>query len=433
MKNSILIKVLIAILLAVAAGLYSGTDKGFLGVTYFQLYSLIGQLFLNALNLVVVPLVSASIIIGTAKLGSGGSFGSLGGKIFGYFILTSFLAIVIGLLITLVLEPGISKTGLSAVSSLDASKLAEIKHQAESGAFAKFEQLFLKAIPSNIVSAAAQNQMLGLILFCLLFGYFCTKLPLQASEIMLGFWTGVAKIMMEITHLVIKLLPLGVFALVAKAIAMTGLEAIHAVISYFFTVLIGLAIYAFVVLPLLLRFVAKVSPLAYIRAMSPAMVTAFSTTSSAATLPITFECVEEKAGVSNKISSFILPLGTSVNLSGSALYVCAGIVFIAQVYGLSLSLPSLAVIVLLTLVTSLGSAGIPSASLFSIMVILQSLGLPNEAIGMIMAVERILDMFRTPVNVLGTAACAVLVARSEGEQTLLAIPKKPSSSAAGPG
>lgn len=427
MKNSILIKVLVAIALAVAAGLYTGTDKGFLGITYFQLYNLAGQLFLNALNLVVVPLVSASIITGTAKLGSGGSFGSLGGKIFGYFILTSFLAILIGLLTTVILEPGISKGGLSLTASLDPSKLAEIKQQTDSGAFVKIEQLLLKAIPSNILAAATQNQMLGLILFCILFGYFCSKLPQQISETMLNFWTGVAKVMMDITHLVIKALPFGVFALVAKAIAATGLEAIHAVLSFFLTVLIGLAVYAFVVLPLLLKFVAKVSPLAYIRAMTPALVTAFSTTSSAATLPVTFECIEEKAGVSNKISSFVLPLGTSVNLTGSALYVCAGILFIAQVYGLNLSLPHLAVIVFMTLITSLGSAGIPSASLFSIMVILQTLGLPNEAIGMIMAVERILDMFRTPINVFGTAACAVLVARSEGEPTLLTVPPTPPS------
>jgi proton glutamate symport protein len=413
MKNSILVKVLIAIGLAICAGLWSGSEKGFYGVTFLQIYGLIGQLFLNSLNLVVVPLVSASIITGTAKMGSGGSFGSLGGKIFGYFILTSFLAIVIGLLMAIIMEPGVSKEGVILSPPFDVSKLAEIQHQTDSGAFIKIEQLLLKVIPSNIISAAAQGQMLGLIVFCLLFGYFCSKLDPETSSILLGFWHGVAKVMMQITHLVIKALPIGVFALVAKAMATTGLDAIGAVVYFFLTVLIGLAIYAFIVLPLLLKFVAKVSPIAHIRAMIPALVTAFSTTSSAATLPITFECVEKKAGVSNRIASFILPLGTSVNLSGSALYVCIGVVFIAQVYGITLTAPSLVVIVLLTLVTSLGSAGIPSASLFSMVVILQSLGLPNEGIGMIMAVERLLDMFRTPVNVLGTATCAVLVARSD--------------------
>ncbi len=419
MKNSILIKVLIAIALAVCAGLWSGTDKNLYGVTYLQMYGLIGQLFLNALNLVVVPLVSASIITGTAKMGSGGSFGSLGSKIFGYFILTSFLAIVIGLLTAIALEPGVAKDGTMITSPLDASKVTELKQQAESGAFVKIEQLLLKVIPSNIIYAAAHGQMLGLILFCIVFGYFCAQLDSQTSSIILGFWEGVSKVMMKITHLVIKALPIGVFGLVAKAIATTGLDAIGAVASFFLTVILGFVVYVFIVLPLLLKFVAKVSPLAHFKAMVPALVTAFSTTSSAATLPVTFECIEKKAGVSNKISSFILPLGTSVNLSGSALYVCAGIVFIAQAYGMSLTLPSLIVIVLLTLITSMGSAGIPSASLFTIVVILQSLGLPSEGIGLIMAVERILDMFRTPVNVFGTATCAVLVARSEGETTLL--------------
>lgn len=424
MKNSILFKVLIAICLAACAGLWSGLDKGLYGVTFFQIYSLIGQLFLNSLNLVVVPLVSASIITGTAKMGSGGSFGSLGGKIFGYFILTSFLAIVIGLLITVIMEPGVSKGDIIPSSSFDTTKLADIQNETNSGTFVKIEHLLLNVVPANIIAAAAQGQMLGLIVFSLLFGYFCSKLDPETSSILLGFWHGVAKVMMQITHLVIKILPLGVFALVAKAIASTGLNAIGTVAYFFLTVLIGLAIYAFAVLPFLLKFVAKVSPIAHFRAMIPALVTAFSTTSSAATLPVTFECVEKKAGVSNRISSFILPIGTSVNLSGSALYVCIGVLFIAQVYGIELTAPSLIVIVLLTLITSLGSAGIPSASLFSIVVILQSLGLPSEGIGMIMAVERLLDMFRTPVNVLGTATCAVLVARSEKEPTLLVPQKK---------
>jgi proton glutamate symport protein len=152
--------------------------------------------------------------------------------------------------------------------------------------------------------------------------------------------------------------------------------------------------------------------------MLPALITAFSTSSSAAALPVSLECVEKRVGVSNRICSIVLPLGTSLNLTGSSLYVCAGVVFIAQVYGMPLALPTLAVVVLLTLFTSLSSAGIPSASMFSILIILQFLGLPAEGIGMIMAVERILDMFRTPVNIFGTSCCAVLIARSEGEETL---------------
>ena len=424
MKNSMLLKVFIAIILAVVAGLLTGPKSGIFGITFLQIYNLIGQLFLNALSLVVVPLVSASIIIGTARMGSEQSFGTLGLKTFGYFILTSLLAIVIGLTMAIIIEPGTSQDQASVLSShVDSSRLDEIKSQTEGNAFQKIEQILLKVIPSNIFAAAAQGQMLGLIIFCLVFGYFISKIDAHTSAILLGFWKGVFQIMMQITHLVMKVLPIGVFGLVAKAIATTGVETIGAVAYYFITVLAGLAVYALIVLPLMLKFIAGVNPAAHIRAMFPALVTAFSTSSSVATLPVTIDCVEKRAGVSNRISSFILPLGTSINLSGSALYVCAGVMFIAQAYGVHLSLPSLFVVVLLTLLTSLGSAGIPSASMISIVVILQALGLPADGIGLIMAIERILDMFRTPVNVFGTSCCAVLVARSEGEKDILVQPK----------
>ena len=232
----------------------------------------------------------------------------------------------------------------------------------------------------------------------MLFGFFSARIDPKASAILLGFWQGVFQVMMQITHLVLKALPLGVLGLVAKAVATTGLEKIESVGYFFGTVLLGLAIYALIILPLLLKGIPKVNPWAHLRAMVPALVTAFSTSSSAATLPITLECVEKRAGISNRVSSLVLPLGTSVNLSGSALYVCAGVLFIAQSYGIHLSWPNLALIVLMTLTTSLGSAGIPSASLISIVVILQTLGLPGDAIGLIMTVERLLDMFRTVVT-----------------------------------
>lgn len=412
-----LYKVFIAIVLAFAAGWLAGPDGAIGGVAYLQIFNLIGQLFLNALSLVVVPLVASSIITGTARMGAEHSFGKLGAKVFGFFILTSFLAILVGLAVALVVEPGVG----SHTANLEVAnqKLAEIKMQADSGMFNKIEQILLKVIPSNILLAASQGQMLGLIVFSLLFGYFTSQIETHHSAILLGFWKGVFQTMMKLTHLVMKALPIGVFGLVAKAIASAGLETIGMLASYFGTVLLGLLIYSGIILPLLLKFIGGVNPWAHFKAMVPALVTGFSTSSSAATLPVTIDCVEKRAGVSNKISSFVLPLGTSINLTGSALYVCVGVLFIAQSYGIALSMPSLCVVVFLTLVTSLGSAGIPSASLLSIVVILQSLNFPAEGIGLIMAVERILDMFRTPVNIFGTSCCAVLTAKSEGEKEVL--------------
>jgi len=420
MKNKTLLNVLIAILLAVVAGLTTGPETALFGVPLIKIYGLIGQLFLNALSLVVVPLVAASIITGMARMGTDQSFGLLGLKTFGYFILTSLIAICVGLGLALFLAPGTLGT---LIPQLDSMRLNEVAPMLQSDAFSKVEQIVLKLIPSNILAAASQGQMLGLILFSMVFGYFISKTDAHAASVVLGFWTGVFQIMMKITHLVMIALPIGVFGLVAKALATTGIDTIASVAWFFGTVLLGLAIYALVLLPLLLKFIAGVSPIAHYRAMLPALVTAFSTSSSAATLPVTLECVEKNAGVSNRISSFILPLGTSVNLSGSALYVCVGVLFIAQVYGVNLHGPSLILVVLMTLMTSLGTAGIPSASMFSIVVILSTLGLPADGIGLIMAVERLLDMFRTVVNVFGTSCCAVLVARAEGESEIVIHPE----------
>lgn len=402
-----LFKVLIAMSLAVVVGLLTGPEASILGVPFLNIFNLIGQLFLNALSLVVVPLVAASIIIGTAKMGGEHSFGSLGLKTLGYFVLTSLLAILVGLLFALLIHPGSSR-GPLVVSNID---LTEIQTQMEGGIFFKIEKIFLKLIPGNIFAAASSGQMLGIILFCMLFGYFTTKT--ENPAIILDFFQGVFQVMMQITHLILKALPFGVFGLVAKAIATTGFSTLGSIAYFFGTVLLALAFYLFVVLSILLQGIAKVNPLTHLKNMLPALITAFSTSSSAATLPITLECVEKNAGVPNRIASFVLPLGTSINLSGSFLYVSVAVLFIAEAYGLPLPWPSLILVVFMTLISSFGSAGIPSASLISVIVILQTLGLPGDAIGLIMTVERLLDMFRTPVNVYGTSCCALIVTRTE--------------------
>lgn len=423
MKNHVLIKVFAAIVLAIIAGILTGPDKGLFGVTFLQIYNLIGQLFLNALTLVVVPLVASSIISGTARMGSDGSFGTLGSKTFGYFVLTTTLAVLVGLACVMILEPGTAQKPMAVESTAQIAKLAEIEAQGQGGTFEKIGQLLLKLIPSNILAVAAQGQMLGLIFFSLLFGYFISQIEAQAGQVMLNFWNGVFQIMMKITHLVMRALPIGVFALVAKVVATTGKEAFFSLAWFTLTVLLGLAIYAGIVLPLLLKFVAKVSPLAHFRAMGPALLTAFSTSSSAATLPLTLECLEKRANVSNRICSFTVPLGTSVNLTASALFICITVLFIAQVYQVPMGISSILTVVLLVIFSSFGLAGIPSACLIGAVLVLNAMGLPPDAIGLVLAVERILDMFRTVVNVFGTSCCAVLVARSEGENVLTPMPE----------
>ncbi len=226
--------------------------------------------------------------------------------------------------------------------------------------------------------------------------------------------------MIQVTHLIMKLLPYGVFCLVAKVFMTTGIGSLKSVALFSLTALLGLAAFMFIALPLMLKYVAKVKPMRHFKAMSPALVTAFSTSSSSATLPVTIDCVEKRAGVSNKICSLVVPLGTSINMSGSALYECVAAMFVAQAYGIDLSFTTQFLVVVMSLVTSIGVAGVPSASLVAILVILKVIGLPAEGIGLFVAVDRLLDMCRTTVNVFSDSCCAILVARTEGEENVLA-------------
>lgn len=417
MKNSMMLKVFVSILLAIFAGWMTHPESELLGMPVTKIYSFIGQLFLNALNLVVVPLVCASIIIGTAKMGAEPTFGILGAKTFGFYFLTSILAVLVGFGGFFMFLPSISSTAMESLSHASDS-VTNLAALSQGDTFDRFTQIFLKFIPSNILAAAAQGQMLGLIVFSILFGCFISKIDVDASATMLSFWKAVFQIMMKITQLVMKALPIGVFGLVAKVVAATGLEAITSVGLYFATVVASLAIFSMVVIPLLLAGWGGINPIIYFRKMTPALLTAFSTSSSAATLPVTMECLEKGVGVSNRICSFSLPLGTSINMSGGALFLCSASLFIANAYGVELSVTTVALIGILSLLTSMGIAGIPSASLISLMVILHSVGVPADGIGLILAVDRLVDMFRTTVNVLGNSTCAVLLARTEGEQGL---------------
>jgi len=256
----------------------------------------------------------------------------------------------------------------------------------------------------------------------LLFGYFLTKINQPQLDTLKNFWQGTLDVMMEITNWVMKFAPLGVFALVAKVMASSGLDAFKPLAIFFLTVLLALAVHFLVSMTLILKYVARVKPQRHFQAMAPALLTAFSTSSSSATLPVTMDCVEERAGVSNNVSSFTLPLGATVNMDGTALYECVAAMFIAQAYGLDLSFTTQFTIVLIALLTSIGVAGIPSASLVAISIILAAIGLPMEAVGLILAVDRVLDMCRTAVNVFSDSVGAVVIGRMEGEQGILQKP-----------
>jgi len=285
-------------------------------------------------------------------------------------------------------------------------------------------------IPSNIVDAAAKTQMLGLIIFAALFGFYLARIPQPQQDVVSNLWQGIFMIMMRITELVMRIAPIGVFALIAKVVAVAGFQAMIPLLMFTGCVLGGLVLYAFLALPLLLLLVARVNPWRLYPAMAPALLTAFSTASSQAALPLSLECLDRRAGVSQRIARFVMPLGASMNHAGSALYECAAAMFIAQAYGLHLSFGVQFTVVILALVTSMGMAGIPAASLFGIALILTAVGLPAEAIAVLLVFDRLLDMCRTAVNVLADAACTVIVARLEGETEVLAAPVRTEKAAA---
>lgn len=412
-------QILIGLTLAVICGLLTGTEVQILGVSFYSIYDFVGTLFLNALKMMIVPLITSSMIIGVMSLGKHHQLSKLGIRTLLYYLLSSTFAILIGLVLVNAFTPGIID-GQPAGASLGLNHdLGQLESKLENKGAGDIVGVFVRMIPPNIVAAAAEGQMLGLIFFAILFGFFLTRIPEETSKTLKDFWQAVFEVMMKMTMWVMSFAPIGVFGLVAKTIASTGFAVIAPLFGFFSVAFVGLSIHLLVILPLILKFLGRVSPWRHFRAMSPSLLTAFSTASSSATLPVTMECVEKRAGVSNQTTSFVIPLGATVNMDGTALYECVAAMFIAQAYGLNLSFGTQFVVVLTALLTSIGVAGIPAASLVAVTIILAAIGLPLEGVGLILAVDRLLDMVRTAVNVFSDSCGAVVIARSIGETEIL--------------
>ncbi|MGD2081907.1 MAG: dicarboxylate/amino acid:cation symporter [Chromatiales bacterium] len=412
-------QILIALVLAAVAGVLTGAASAGYREAIIPVFAFLGTLFLNALKMLIVPLVVSSIITGIAGVSKGGALGRLGGKTLLYYLSTSLIAILIALAAVNLIEPGLDSAGQPVKPPMDRAAVDEKLAQVGTQGMEVVPQLLLRMVPTNVVAAAAEGQMLGLIFFSLLFGYFMTRVQDRYTEVMQAFWQGVFEVMMRITDLVMRFAPVGVFGLVAEVVATTGFGEFVSVGWFFVAVVLALALHAFVALPLILRFAGRVRPARHFRAMAPALLTAFSTASSSATLPLTMDCVENRAGVSNRTTSFVLPLGATVNMDGTALYECAAAMFIAQAYGLELSFGVQFTVVFTALLTSIGVAAVPAASLVAITIILGAIGLPLEAIGLLLVVDRVLDMCRTSVNVFSDSCGAVVVGRLEGETGIL--------------
>jgi Na+/H+-dicarboxylate symporter len=412
--------ILIAMVLGAIAGALIGPGGRIGGVELLGFFEFLGTIFINLLKMVVVPLISASIVTGVTSVGSGRDLGRLGIKTLSFYVLTTLLSVLIALTLVDLIKPGIVN-GVPARSLLALESSSEIVNASvqQRASVTVFDTL-LSIVPTNVLQAASSNNLLGVMFFSVLFGFFLARIELPYRQTVLDFAQGVFRVMMRMTIFVMRLAPIGIFGLTARVVAKSGVHAAGPILTFGACVVTGILIYAVVALPVLLRAAGIRNPLRLFSAMSPALLTAFSTASSAAALPLSLECLQKRAGVSERIASFVMPLGTSINHAGSALYECAGAMFIAQAYGLNLSFGQQFTVVTLALLTSMGVAGIPAASLVAIAVILSAVGLPPEGIGALLVLDRLLDMARTAINVFADAACTVIVARLEGERDVLA-------------
>ncbi|MFH1754780.1 MAG: dicarboxylate/amino acid:cation symporter [Candidatus Latescibacterota bacterium] len=364
----------------------------------------IGLIFIKLLKMLIIPLILASMVVGVAKVGDIRKLGGLGGRTFVFYISTTFASVIVGLIAVNIIKPGGNEPLAGEVPEAAYSVLSA-------------GGIILNMIPDNPIRAMANMDILPVIVFALLLGAVLTTLGGKARPLV-EFFDSLNDAMMRLADWIIQLTPIGVFALLAKVVAETGPGIFANLGKYMVTVLIGLSIHACVTLPVILLVIGRVKPRKFIRHVAPALTTAFSTASSSATLPLTLDCVTKRAGIPGKVSRFVLPLGATINMDGTALYESVAAVFIAQVYGIDLTLTQQVIIFLTATLAAIGAAGIPSAGLVTMAIVLKAVGLPLEGIGMILAVDRILDMCRTAVNVWGdTVGCAV-VARLQGEDPL---------------
>ena len=361
-----------------------------------------GTLFLNLIKMVIVPLVFSSLIVGTVSIGDPKTLGRIGGKTLSYYLVTTAIAVFIGLSLSYIFTPGIGLT-----LPVDA-----VQEPAKAPSIA---ETVLNIFPSNPLKGLVDGNILQVITFALFLGLGSTALPKGMADPFTNFFKSLAEIMYKITAFIMALAPYGVFALIVPVVAQYGLDVLLPLIKVIGVVYLGCVIHAIVAYSVTAKIFAGISPIKFFKSVAPAAITAFSTTSSAGTLPVTIRAVRENLGVSEKISSFVLPLGATINMDGTALYqgVCA--LFLAQVYGIDLTGAQMFTIILTATLGSIGTAGVPGAGFIMLTLVLQSVGLPLEGLVLIAGIDRILDMARTAVNVVGDAACSIFVAASEKE------------------
>lgn len=397
-KLKLTTKIFLGLIVGIIVGLFmQGVPD--IAQTYIKPF---GTLFINMIKMIIVPLVFSSLIVGAASIGDVKSLGRIGGKTVIYYLATTAIAVSIGLILGKIINPG---SGLSI--PVDANMAAE---QAPSVA-----SILLNIIPSNPLNGLVSGNILQIIAFALFLGVGCTAISEEKSKPFVDFFESLAEIMYKITAFIMELSPYGIFALIVPVISQYGIDVLKPLSMVIFAVYFGCFLHAVLVYSSAVKIFGKISPIKFFKGIAPAAITAFSTTSSSGTLPVTIKSTRESLGVSEKIASFVLPLGATINMDGTALYqgVCA--LFIAQVYGVDLSFGQIATIILTATLGSIGTAGVPGGGFIMLTLVLQSVNLPLDGLVLIAGIERILDMARTSVNVIGDTSCAVVVASTENE------------------
>jgi Na+/H+-dicarboxylate symporter len=397
-------KILIGLALGVVVGLVFGEKAAVIRP--------IGTVFIRLITMIVVPLVFVSLTLGTASLGDIKKVGRIGVKTFAYFTATTIIAISLGLGLGNLLKPG---------TALDESVKTDLQESYAASAEAGLSRLeerpstveiLIDIVPTNPIKALVEGNMLQVIFMALLFGIALTLIPKAKSEPVTALLDSVNDAVIQIVHIAMKIAPYGVLALIASVVGQFGLKVLVALLNYSLVTIAGLAIHAFVVNGLAVRFLGRMNPLTFFRAAKDAMLIAFSTSSSSAALPVGMQSAE-KIGVQRQYSSFVIPLGTTINMDGTALYQGVSAIFIAQIYGLDLSLGDQLTIVLMATLASIGTAGVPAAGIIMLVMVLKQIGIPLEGISLIMGVERLLDMCRTATNMAGNIASSVVIQASE--------------------
>lgn len=374
----------------------------------------VGEIFIRLLNMIAVPLVLASLIVGAASLHDVKHLAKLGGKLLALFLLTSVISVALAQVLTVVIRPGLHMTPEAKLRLVEAYK-DEVKAPLLQEYKMDLVDFLVNIVPKNPFKGLAEGDFLQIVFYAILTGLVLCYIPKERAKPVIAFFEGVSEAMIKLVEKVILMAPLAVFALISATVAEFGFSILGTLFWYALTCIIALVLVGFVLYPALVKFLGKVSPVKYFLAQKQVMAVAFTTSSSSATLPVTIDVTENKLGVPNKIAAFVLPIGTTINKDGTALYQAVAAIFIAQVYGFELSLAHQFTIFITCVITGAATAPVAGAGLIMLVVVLNAVGLPVEGIALIVGVDRIINMCRSTVNVIGDTMASVVLARSEGE------------------